>query len=316
MANDIAERLIKMASVQPNHVAAPVQLASTVDDLEGKLQPGDIVLTKANDAQTETFGLGKDLWSSISKLFNKGNEWGHAGLYMGNGKVIHMYDKLYQNRFGQEKSVRIHQLRALANKQRDMLVLRPDVTEKQKQRALQRARMLIGAEYGNWSLLRTGLFPGKSDINQVPEKVICSAVPAYAYPNINFREGAGYEYVRPADFFDNPRLSQVLAYSSEQSGGLVEPEAKAASVTKLAQICRASYKKSASGRLGQLVNLVHAPDDSGNAPDQRILGTARSIDSALGQLPVGTEHRITDMGNHYTAELLERLRLFFRKARV
>lgn len=176
------DQLTHTASVQPQHVARPVYLASNLEDLEGRLQPGDIILTKANDARTETFSLGKQLWSGISKFFNKGNDWGHAGLYIGNGRILHMYDKLYQNRFGQDRTVRIHQLRALANKQRDMLVLRPDVTEKEKQRAIQRAKLLLGATYGKWKFIRTGLFPGSSDPNEIPEKIICSAVPAYAYP--------------------------------------------------------------------------------------------------------------------------------------
>lgn len=88
--------------------------------------------------------------------------------------------------------------------------------------------------------------------------------------NITFRDGSGYEYARPVDFFDNPRLSQMLAYSSDQTGGTtVTPEIKAASSVTTRDI----FTKYAASRLRASMGLRWIPRPPDLISDPDLVGT-------------------------------------------
>lgn len=177
----------------------------------GKLRPGDIILIKGNSS-----AAGPKLWHPIRTAFNKNIRWGHAAIYAGDGKIVHMYGNTNPGHGTATAGyVREHNISTLARERDDILALRPEVPEEQKREAIERAYAMKGMSYDYVDLIRSAVFPGKES-KKNPNKLICSAVIAYSYPDILFRPGVGRQYTRPGDIFTSNRMTPVAAYSTER----------------------------------------------------------------------------------------------------
>ena len=153
------------------------------------------------------------------------------------GPVIHAYNDIQDGRVLGRDTIKVREqpLKLLIEgAKRDILVLRPKASVKDRLKAIQRARSMSGWKYSKIDLFRAGLFPGLSSKEDFLEAngVICSGMLANAYNGFDFRPGSSRKVVRPSDIHDTPGVSEVVSYSAD---GKTE-EQKADATRKVASI--------------------------------------------------------------------------------
>jgi hypothetical protein len=234
------EVLEKYAAVEVGEQTyTEIPVSSNASDFQSRLLPGDILLFKPSNqvgtsgSVAQNFIAGKGLWGDIKKMFNQGSDWGHAGIYTGDGKIIHTYPKFQKGKVVHDprySKVRYHSVAAMMNNdKRDILVLRPSVSEAERQQAVERARTLVGMPFSIRDMVLSALAPGfvRGDLSE-NDGAICSAVVSYAYPSIRFRGDYSDRVVRPSDLHHNDNVREIEAYSmdaktaSEYSRGYVD----------------------------------------------------------------------------------------------
>ena len=201
-----------------------------VNRFSKRLEPGDILLFKPSDRakmqKTESspsrgFVQGTGVYSNIKRMFNRGSNWDHAGIYIGDGKSLHVYPKMNLGDRGYNPAdsyVRVHSLKTLAGKhKRDVLAVRPDVSKEQRQRAVEIAKSFKGERFSKKDLVLTALAPwaAKGDPG-AGEGTICSGIVATAYPDIDFRGGLSRRVVRPSDLHYTSRVREIAALSLDR----------------------------------------------------------------------------------------------------
>jgi uncharacterized protein YycO len=203
------DRFVKQAMITFDESRGTVPVRFT--DFVTQLQPGDILLSKANSKAGGPKG-----YRMLRDFLNARTRWGHVAIYAGDNKVVHMYGDIYPGHPNFVSGyIREHDISSFARERNDLIALRPQTDEQTKLQAVERARAMKGIGYSYWDLLRTGLWPGKTDKD--PRKgMICSAVAAYAYPSIAWRGQYGKQYTRPADIFKSENVQPVASYSSER----------------------------------------------------------------------------------------------------
>lgn len=175
-----------------------------LDQFQKKLKLGDIIVTKpAEDAKGFLSG-------AISKI--TGSPWTHSGLYLGSGKVVHMYPGIQGKSTTGMHGLKVHSLKSLRNIDRGLLALRPHASLKKRKQASKFIQNMKDVKFSFSDLLHAGFLPGKKK-NQQPEKIhaaICSGIVALAYPHIDFRKGKSPLHVRPSDFVKS-RATKLIA---------------------------------------------------------------------------------------------------------
>ncbi len=202
--------LLKLATVtrDTKDVRKKTPIVDTMKELKKKLKPGDILVSKPNDA-------GSNIFSGAISFFTD-SPWTHSSVYLGGGKVYHMYPKIKGKGAIGAHAMRTHKIETLERINRDVLAVRPDVTAKAKKNALKVLKGMSDVTYSAWDLLRAGFWPGRRQKNSpdTPEEAICSGVIAMAYPKIDFRKGKSRLHVRPSDFARNKKVKQIAAFSN------------------------------------------------------------------------------------------------------
>lgn len=159
---------------------------------QAKLKPGDILLTRA---------VRPTLMSKIVSGVQH-SDFGHSSIYAGDGKVIDTRNH--------GEGVFQTSLREVYKKWgggRDIRAYSPKATAAQRQKAVARAKELIGTPYHTMGAFRL-LFPaGKNkgvDPSKKPKSVICSEVVARAYPDLPFAQRKNRAHVLPVDIAKSP----------------------------------------------------------------------------------------------------------------
>jgi len=174
------------------------------------LEPGDIILTSANESKA---GVGEKIWNTLSKI-TTGSKWTHAGIYVGEGKMLHSYEGIKS--FGQyvpgsKKKVRIHSVNSMAKLNKDMLAVRPDVKQKEREKAVNTAKTLVGIPYSDRNLYLAALGGGgiREEIVKKPKSSICTGILGFVYDKLDFRKGKARKYLRPIDFLKSNQTTPV-----------------------------------------------------------------------------------------------------------
>lgn len=180
--------------------------------LKKQLQPGDILLTSFKYVDTEkTTGrrmspVGRAGWkafTSMSRAMQGDNE--HSAIYVGKGNVI----ETNPHGGAQERP-----LARMAGGTGPITAVRPDVDIRERKRAAQRARELIGTKYSVPRIARAGL---ANYVRLNPEKIsdrrkheyICSTLVGDAYDRVGFNPRKPNDALMPADFYRSDRTEVV-----------------------------------------------------------------------------------------------------------
>lgn len=192
--------------------------AQSWDQVVSALKPGDIILTKPSDESYNTKTRSDPFLMALAPLVKVVDHgaWVHAALYAGKGKVIHAKRGLETDadRSAQTREQNVDVFRDAMD---DLIVLRPRVPSSERKAAVQRARSTLGTPYNAWDIVRAGLAPEHVEgPEEWPDKAICTAVPAYAYPQIAWRPGISLRHTRPNDFIRSPLTQHVIAYTPDR----------------------------------------------------------------------------------------------------
>lgn len=208
----VAPWLLKIAAIRSTDTRRGTPIVSNLSSLEKRMRPGDIILTKPGDAVRPFMDNLTAWWL--------GNRWTHAGVYTGNGNVTHLYENLQGRKFqGMDTAkVREHKPETLAAMNRDMLILRPKVPKEEKQEAVLRAKAMRGTPFKATDILRAAFFRRTLPTDRaeaVPKSVICTAIPAFAYPRRLFSKRYSRTTLNPRDYYDSPLVKHIAAFSEE-----------------------------------------------------------------------------------------------------
>lgn len=189
--------------------------APLVDDttLTEVLQPGDILHT----APRRFGSLLAKLEHNAIALYT-GTHYTHAGMYVGDGKVIDSND--WPATADQPASLGVTTVPLQTFKDRyKFKVLRPDVSTEQRQDAVAYAKTQVGTPFNMRGLIRHVL-PGKSDRagfttrKAVNESLYCSELISNAYHDANLvpAKKNRHNHVTPADLANSPHVNEIAEY--------------------------------------------------------------------------------------------------------
>lgn len=193
MLSSFVDELLKIARDYKTH-----------QGLQGKLEPGDILLTSfkyVDPAKMRGRELKKseqaawDAFRAASRKYQGEHE--HSAIYAGKGRVIET---------GPPHGAQVKPLEAMTGGRGTITAVRPDVSATQRRRAVRRARQLLGTKYSVPRLARAGL---ANHVRLKPEKVpdrvkhryICSTLVGDAYDQVPFNERKPNDALMPADFY-------------------------------------------------------------------------------------------------------------------
>lgn len=170
------------------------------------LKPGDILITTHGKAGT-TFdrvfqGFSKAIQGDVS----------HAGVYVGDGKVVEMRDQLHHR--GVDKHIA----------SRDAWIVRPNLPKKDRDEAVDKLKDIASsykrkADYASVPFLlkvvaqgavNKRLFKDQGEQEIEKQRFICSNLVTHAYKDkIDFKPGKGRGYVTPHDLLGSSNVKRV-----------------------------------------------------------------------------------------------------------
>ena len=202
-----------------------VPVVDTYSSFKKMLKPGDIILTKpslkAKGLQSYVFDKGNQVisWAQGSK-----NRWFHSAMHIGDGKQIHSQlgkkfrgKKIVLNDKDSEIKIREQPI-SIYGDTSDLLIMRPDVSSKEKIKAVQNVKKLRGIGYSNLDILQAALKPGGRELDpkKIPKDLMCHGAVSWAYQDaIDFRPGKSKKHVLANHIFDNPKLKPIAAFSPD-----------------------------------------------------------------------------------------------------
>lgn len=202
MLTSFAAELLKIAREYKTHRG-----------LQGKLEPGDILLTSfkyvdpAKMRGRELTKAEQAAWSAFRRASSKyQGEHEHSAIYAGRGKVIET---------GPPHGAQVKPLEHMTGGRGTITAVRPELSATQRRQAVQRARQLLGTRYSIPRLVRAGM---ANHVKLKPEKVpdrrkhqyICSTLVGDAYDKVPFNERKPNDALMPADFYRSG-LTKVVA---------------------------------------------------------------------------------------------------------
>ncbi len=194
--------LLKVAAQAAVQSAKEPFYVGSLDSFEKRLKPGDVLLMSLTNSTTAS-GRAYDRASQAIQ-----GDKGHTSLYAGGGKA-------YDTRFVQgAKLLPLSQIAAGKN----VVALRPNVSESRKADAMKRADSMLGAPYGGTvGVFSRMLFSSKLPLQaktpkDIRDKLVCSRMITRAYGNDNFGLKRHPEMVYPSEFLRAPRLKKVVEY--------------------------------------------------------------------------------------------------------
>lgn len=173
----------------------------TVEDLQAKLKPGDVLFTAPIRSRMKS-AFGKYVFKPLSR-FVQGTDYGHSSIYVGDGHVI-------EARIGE--GTRKRSLNAVALKN-NIIVLRPDVPPEERKKAVEYALEQEGVPYDSKKLVATALPFRDRRKSSEPEKAdahICSALVANAYARRKFSDFSRL-LTRPSEIMRSSIMKPVAA---------------------------------------------------------------------------------------------------------
>jgi len=211
------DELAKIAGAPGSVVAPPT---TSFKDFKKKLRPGDIVLAKRVEP-----AIKSDIVNIFQRIRNKNSplsDWTHAGLYIGDGKIRHSYTpyKGMSKAVGESGyQVRDQDMDFLREKRNaEFMAFRPKLPAKERQQAVKRSEEYRGLAYATMDAIRAGVLPAKrKDEEKAPGKLICTAVPAFAYSDEELVPGKSRRHILPIDFALSKKLKPVATLEKEGS---------------------------------------------------------------------------------------------------
>ncbi|MGA1354084.1 MAG: hypothetical protein ACO32I_04820, partial [Candidatus Limnocylindrus sp.] len=176
---------------------------------KAKLQPGDIFITTHGRPDA----LGDRLFQSVSKRLQ--GEISHAGIYVGDNKVVEMSNKMHHRGIDGQ----------LAG--RDAWIVRPKLPKADRLAAAARAKEIAKAEkpradYASLPfLLKTvaeaavdkRLFADQGEREIEKKRYICSNLVTHTYKDkVDFVPGKGRGYVIPKDLLTSPKVTRIARF--------------------------------------------------------------------------------------------------------
>lgn len=164
-----------------------------------QLRPGDILLTSPR----RDVGWIDRAYNEMSRRV-QGTRFGHAALYVGDGRVV---DARFLHGVKERSLGRVL-------RENHVVAAQPRVSDRQRERAVAFARSLVGAPYAAHQLARAAL-PNRAERQRLQggaverlrrQGVICSGLVAHAYDSIRFSQAA-HHLVRPAEILQAKRVA-------------------------------------------------------------------------------------------------------------
>ena len=204
------EYMEKLAVIRSSDLRGGTPVYSDISEFKKKLKPGDIVLMKHT--------ARKPHWTA--RLVEKvtGSRWSHVGVYTGNGKITHFYGGIHgwKAKGPSDAKIRTHEVETIPKIRREMFAVRPKVSPAERRAALKRIKAMpqdMTYSYPSW--LRAGLFQKripKDAREELGSSATCSAVPAFAYPALQFKPRISRHHLRPEDFKRSRHVTTVAAF--------------------------------------------------------------------------------------------------------
>ncbi|MFB6373672.1 MAG: hypothetical protein ABEN55_11285 [Bradymonadaceae bacterium] len=176
---------------------ALLKRAKADDQLEkfkSKLKQGDVLLSVPHK---------RDLVRRAAVETPQGTQFAHATIYDGGGQII----EISRTRGAHKK-----QLDTFLE-ENHAVAMRPQVSQREKNEAIERARSLVGSPYsisrGAKSILGFESEADEDNIEEVAQNqgVICSSVAGYAYKDMNFQKSP--LNVLPKDILQHPKFKRI-----------------------------------------------------------------------------------------------------------
>lgn len=211
-AAKIAEEVLRKVAFGESSLSPT---AVSIKDLKKKLKVGDIILTKPRSGPS---GRPK---SFLSRIISKvgGSPWTHGGVYIGDGKVQHLYPAVLGKSLKPKSrhKLRTHSLKTIDTLGNDILALRPKVEKKVRDTSVERLKKLKNVTYDYIDFVRAGFFPEKLDKREKRtlddlDTAICTGVVAAIYPNLDFRSGMSALHVRPGDIATSSAVKPIASF--------------------------------------------------------------------------------------------------------
>lgn len=219
---------IKQATIESKQVRAGTPVVDSLNLFERKLLPGDIILSKIGDPNRAP-GSSKALSGTI-KAYDvlsgaKHPGWGHTALYVGDGKIQHLYDKKFRRKTLVDSSpdagasiIVKDTLNVFDTQGYDLLALRPKSGGEQAVATLNElAKRPLTMTSGKFvrNLLRTGLTPiGGKD----PHDAVCSGIIGAAFPPNAIDASRKPLSLRPKDMLESRKVKHLVAYENPVEG--------------------------------------------------------------------------------------------------
>lgn len=181
-------------------------VTSSKDEWKKNLQPGDIFIT--------THGKPEDTFDRVFQTFSKSiqGEISHAGMYVGDGKIVEMSGKLHHR--GIDGQI----------VERDAWIVRPNVPKKDRQEAADKIKGIADsykrkADYSSVPFLlkvvaqgavNKRLFKDEGEQEMEKQRFICSNLVTHAYKDkVDFVPGKGRGYVIPRDLLESTKVKRI-----------------------------------------------------------------------------------------------------------
>lgn len=206
------DELSKLAAVKEKHVHDGVPITTNYKELINTLRPGDVLATKPNN-----FKIDAHLAQARQILGGSPHAlWDHIAMYAGNKRVIHATKPL---RSEGPPQIRNQTLDLVNQKNYDVYVLRPKLSEEDRLKAVDKARTALGLPYSVKNFIATalGLPLGNTPIIN-PSALTCPTLVSYSYPQLEINEEQKSRHqLLPVDIVNSKDFTPILAYSNPRS---------------------------------------------------------------------------------------------------
>ncbi len=204
------------------------KVVTSRSELKKHLKPGDVFVTSMVSPEKQD-NLLDHVVDRGFRVVSRGlqGEWTHAGMYVGDGKVVEMRDQLHHRKL-EDSFPAI-----------DAKVLRPKVPAKVRSEAAREAVRIAKEknkiDYTSVPFMlkmvaedvtkkRTFKDEGEEDIAK--RKFTCSNLVTHAFRGkLRLAKGKGRGYVIPKDFVESPKLTEVVTYRNPKR---YDPERRSA----------------------------------------------------------------------------------------
>jgi len=212
--------LLKTSMVTADQVAKGTDVVDTLPEFLNRLKPGDVLLSKGSLSSPITFGEITKHFQKLRGASEEAHNWTHAGIYLGKGKIRHAYAGVFGKRLKGKQRVRDHKLKTFVRLGRDLLAVRPKMSDESMKEAVKRAKDLHGRSFSNIKILKAGFLPdarqeGETKKENLPTSVICTSLVGYAYPKLRFKNKSIHTLM-PSDIVDHKKMAPVAAFSADE----------------------------------------------------------------------------------------------------